>query len=143
MSGQPCKGFLGFLAMKRAPRRPLSDDPSGRCGYFSRGLPHAFQSVPGDRQSSRHGVKSRTYPQKLMSGRAYSLRWNPGVSLRYFARDKGVAAAGMRSWRLLSGPPLSGGPDNGNKARRPRHHHLNASPNMSAAERHSRKRACG
>jgi len=61
MSGQPCKGFLGFFSMKRALRRPVSRDASGGCGYFPRGQPHVFRTVPDSAQPSRHGVKSRTY----------------------------------------------------------------------------------
>ena len=117
MSGQPCKGFLGFSAMKRALRRPLSRDADGRCGYFPRGLPLEFRTLPGGAQSSRHGVKSRTYPQKFMSGRACFLRRNPGVSLRSFARAMRWQPPEY-GWRILSGPLRRGDPTP--EKRRPR-----------------------
>ena len=61
MSGQPCKGYFCFFAMKRAIPCSASRDAGNGCGYFLRGLPQVFQAILDGARPSRHGVKSMTY----------------------------------------------------------------------------------
>ena len=166
MSGQPCKGFLCFFAMKRAPRRPVTRDASDGCGCFPRGDRTHFSristAIGHPAAACSQGLIRTSSSLDVRSPTAKPWRYAP----RFRSRHAG-AGAGMRSEANGPDHPPSGVGDTGaaavlryflsfsRKCLRqrpptylPRHSVVTEAAELNdaccgVAGRRSRKRACG